>query len=162
MEALPYEDDTFDLVCGFNSFFFANDIVAAVREAGRVAKPGAPVVIQVWGPHERDDLEAMKEIVRPFMPPAPRTRHPSPTTRGPECSRRSPPRPASIPRARSIMNDLAAEGFVLFAGPLAGTENARLRALLIVNADDDDEIGRRLANDPWVRTDRLVITSIEP
>src|ERR1700761_494156 len=69
MEALPYEDDTFDLVTGFNAFFFANDIVAAMREAGRVAKPGAAVVIQVWGPHERNDLEAMKEIVRPFMPP---------------------------------------------------------------------------------------------
>jgi SAM-dependent methyltransferase len=71
MEALPYEDDTFDLVCGFNSFFFANDIVAAVREAGRVAKPGAPVVTQVWGPHDRNDLEAMKEIARPFLPPRP-------------------------------------------------------------------------------------------
>jgi SAM-dependent methyltransferase len=71
MEALPYEDETFDLVTGFNSFFFASDIVAAVREAGRVAKPGAPVVIQVWGPHERNDLEAMKEIARPFFPPRP-------------------------------------------------------------------------------------------
>jgi len=71
MEALPYEDDTFDLVCGFNSFFFANDIVAAVREAGRVAKPGAPVVIQVWGPHDRNDLEVMKQIARPFLPPRP-------------------------------------------------------------------------------------------
>jgi SAM-dependent methyltransferase len=71
MEALPHEEDTFDLVTGFNSFFFANDIVAAVREAGRVAKPSAPVVIQVWGPHERNDLEAMKEIARPFFPPRP-------------------------------------------------------------------------------------------
>jgi SAM-dependent methyltransferase len=71
MEALPCEDDTFDLVTGFNSFFFADDIVAALREAGRVAKPGAPVVIQVWGPHERNDLEAMKEIARPFMPARP-------------------------------------------------------------------------------------------
>jgi len=44
---LLYEDDTYDLVTGFNSFFFANDMVAALREAGRVAKPGAPVVIQV-------------------------------------------------------------------------------------------------------------------
>jgi SAM-dependent methyltransferase len=68
MEALPHEEDTFDLVTGFNSFFFADDVVAAVREAGRVAKPGAPVVIQVWGPHERNDLEAMKEIARPFFP----------------------------------------------------------------------------------------------
>jgi SAM-dependent methyltransferase len=71
MEDLPYEDDTFDLVTGFNSFFFANDIVVALREAGRVAKPGAPIVIQVWGRHERNDLEAMKEIARPFMPPRP-------------------------------------------------------------------------------------------
>lgn len=71
MEDLPYEDDIFDLVTGFNSFFFANNIVAALREAGRVAKPGAPVVIQVWGPHQRNDLEAMKEVARPFMPPRP-------------------------------------------------------------------------------------------
>jgi SAM-dependent methyltransferase len=69
MEALPYDDDTFDLVTGFNSFFFADDIVAALREAGRVAKPDAPVVIQVWGPHERNDLEAMKQIIRPYAPP---------------------------------------------------------------------------------------------
>ena len=78
MEALPYRDDSFDLVTGFNSFFFANDIVAAIREAGRVAKPGAPVVIQVWGPHEQNDLEAMKEIVRPFLPPRPADAAPEP------------------------------------------------------------------------------------
>jgi hypothetical protein len=47
-----------------HSFFFANDVVAAMREAGRVAKPGAPVVIQAWGAHERCDLEAMKQIAR--------------------------------------------------------------------------------------------------
>jgi SAM-dependent methyltransferase len=36
----PYEDDTFGLVTGFNSFFFAADMTA-LREADRVAKPGA-------------------------------------------------------------------------------------------------------------------------
>jgi hypothetical protein len=36
-----------------------------------VSKPGAAVVIQVWGPHDRNDLEAMKEIARPFFPPRP-------------------------------------------------------------------------------------------
>ena len=30
-----------------------------------------PVVIQVWGAHEHCDLEAMKEIARPFFPPRP-------------------------------------------------------------------------------------------
>ncbi|HZQ66556.1 MAG TPA: class I SAM-dependent methyltransferase [Gaiellaceae bacterium] len=78
MEALPWEDDSFDLVAGFNSFFFANDMVAALREAGRVAKPGAPVVIQVWGAHERCDLEAMKRIARPFLPPRPPDAPPDP------------------------------------------------------------------------------------
>jgi ubiquinone/menaquinone biosynthesis C-methylase UbiE len=39
MEQLPWGDDRFDLVTGFNSFF-ANDIVAALREASRVAKAG--------------------------------------------------------------------------------------------------------------------------
>jgi SAM-dependent methyltransferase len=78
MEALPHEDDTFDLVTGFNSFFFANRIGAALREAGRVAKPGAPVVIQVWGPHERRDLEAMMAIAHPYLPPRPADAPPEP------------------------------------------------------------------------------------
>jgi SAM-dependent methyltransferase len=78
MEQLPYQDDSFDLVTGFNSLFFANDIAGAMREAGRVAKPGASVVIQVWGPHQKNDLEAMKEIARPFFPPRPPDAPPEP------------------------------------------------------------------------------------
>jgi SAM-dependent methyltransferase len=78
MEDLPWGDDTFDLVTGFNAFFFANDMVAALREAGRVARPGAAVVIQVWGAHERCDLEAMKLIARPFLPPRPPDAPPDP------------------------------------------------------------------------------------
>jgi hypothetical protein len=35
-------------------------------------------VIQVWGPHEHNDLEAMKEIARPFMPPRPADAPPEP------------------------------------------------------------------------------------
>jgi ubiquinone/menaquinone biosynthesis C-methylase UbiE len=66
MQALPFEDDAFDAVTGFTSFFFADDMVAALREAGRVARPGAPVVIQVFGPPERCDLEAMKAVVATF------------------------------------------------------------------------------------------------
>jgi uncharacterized protein YciI len=62
----------------------------------------------------------------------------------------------------TFMNALASEGIVLVAGPLAGTETGRLRALLIISADNEDEIRHRLDDDPWVRTGRLVITSIEP
>jgi hypothetical protein len=43
-----------------------------------VARVGAPVVIQVWGRHERCDLEAMKAVARPFMPPRPGGAPPEP------------------------------------------------------------------------------------
>jgi len=71
LQHLPYVDDAFDAVCGFNSFFFADDMVAALREAGRVAKPGAPVVIQVWGRPEAFDLRHMKQVLAGFTPPPP-------------------------------------------------------------------------------------------
>ena len=60
------------------------------------------------------------------------------------------------------MNTLAGEGFVLFAGPLAGSEQGRIRVLLIVDAPGETDIRRRLAGDPWASTSRLVTTSIEP
>ena len=68
LQFLPFADDAFDVVVGFNSFFFASDIVAALREAGRVAVPGGTVLIQVWGRHGTCDLDAIKPIVRPFFP----------------------------------------------------------------------------------------------
>jgi SAM-dependent methyltransferase len=78
MQFLPFEDDAFDVVAGFNSFFFAADLAAALREAGRVAKPGAQVVIQVWGRPERCDLDAMKPVTRPLLPPPPPGAPPAP------------------------------------------------------------------------------------
>src|SRR4051794_22334054 len=61
----------------------------------------------------------------------------------------------------AFMDALAREGFVLFAGPLAGTEANRVRALVIVNAEDEAEIHDRLAHDPWVRTDHLRTVNVE-
>jgi uncharacterized protein YciI len=60
----------------------------------------------------------------------------------------------------AFMDALAQEGIVIFGGPLAGTEAGRLRALLIVNADSEDEIARALSDDPWAG--RLRTISIEP
>jgi uncharacterized protein YciI len=62
----------------------------------------------------------------------------------------------------AFMNALADEGIVLFAGPLAGSENGRIRALLIVNTDSEAAILDRLAADPWAQAQRLVTTSVEP
>ena len=62
------------------------------------------------------------------------------------------------------MNALADDGFVLLAGPLAGSEHGRLRVLLIVRAEAEAEaeIHRRLADDPWARTKQLETVRVEP
>jgi uncharacterized protein YciI len=62
----------------------------------------------------------------------------------------------------TFMNALADEGFVLFAGPLAGSERDRIRVLLIADAPSEADIHRRLADDPWARGQRVVTTRIEP
>jgi len=53
MHALPHDDDCFDIVTGFDAFQLASDPGRALRETGRVARPGAPVVIAGWGRPER-------------------------------------------------------------------------------------------------------------
>jgi uncharacterized protein YciI len=62
----------------------------------------------------------------------------------------------------AFMTALADQGFLLFAGPLAGTETGRVRVLLIIDAESEDEIHRRLADDPWVPTKQLLTLSTEP
>ena len=62
----------------------------------------------------------------------------------------------------AFMNALADEGIVLFAGPLAGSEQGRVRALVIVDTDDETAIHARLAADPWAVASRIVTTSVEP
>jgi uncharacterized protein YciI len=62
----------------------------------------------------------------------------------------------------AFMNSLAEAGFVLAAGPLAGTEGGRIQVLLIADAEDTAQIAERLANDPWEQTHQITTTSVEP
>jgi len=55
MEDLRWQDDTFDVVTGFNSFFLADDMLGALREARRVARPGGTLALTVFGRPERCD-----------------------------------------------------------------------------------------------------------
>ena len=61
----------------------------------------------------------------------------------------------------AFMNRLGDEGFVLCAGPLAGSERDRIRVLLIVEAASVADVNHRLDDDPWAVTQRLVIRSVE-
>jgi ubiquinone/menaquinone biosynthesis C-methylase UbiE len=48
IEEIPFADNRFDTVAGFNAFQFAGDPATAMREAARVAKPGAPIAVVTW------------------------------------------------------------------------------------------------------------------
>ena len=67
MEQLPFGDGGFDVVTGFSSFFFADDMTRALREAARVTKPGGSVHVQVFGRPEHCSLEAMKRAILPLL-----------------------------------------------------------------------------------------------
>lgn len=71
LEALPFDDDSFDVVTGFNSFQYASDAAQALREAGRVTRPGGKIVIMTWG--DPAGMEAAGHIaaLRPLLPPPP-------------------------------------------------------------------------------------------
>jgi uncharacterized protein YciI len=61
----------------------------------------------------------------------------------------------------AFMNELADEGVIRFAGPLAGTETGRIRVLLIAEGNTEAAVRQRLAADPWELADRITTTTVE-
>jgi uncharacterized protein YciI len=57
-----------------------------------------------------------------------------------------------------FMDALAAEAFIVAGGPLDGGP----RTLLVIDADSEDEIRRRLDEDPWTPLGLLRVASVEP
>jgi SAM-dependent methyltransferase len=71
LESLPYGDDAFDAVVGFNSFQYAASPRVALEQARRVARAGAPVVIATWAVPERCEASVYVAALGPLMPPPP-------------------------------------------------------------------------------------------
>lgn len=71
LENLPFPDDAFDVVTGFNSFQYAGDAQAALAEAKRVTKPGGRIVIMTWGPPDGMEAAALLGALKPLLPAPP-------------------------------------------------------------------------------------------
>lgn len=72
MEELPFDDNTFDIVTGFNSFQYASDVKNALTQAKRVLKDKGKLAVMIWG--DKDDCEAttyLKEVGSLLPPPPP-------------------------------------------------------------------------------------------
>lgn len=71
LEDLPFADNAFDVVTGFNSFQYAADPTIALQEARRVTRPGGKVFIMTWGAPETMEATALVAALKPLLPPAP-------------------------------------------------------------------------------------------
>jgi SAM-dependent methyltransferase len=69
MESLPWDEDRFDVVAGFNAFQFAADMISALREAKRVARPRGQVAVCNWHRPQDCDLSAVFGTLRELDPP---------------------------------------------------------------------------------------------
>ena len=58
----------------------------------------------------------------------------------------------------AFMDALVDDGFVVLGGPIGDGE----RVMVVVEAEDENEVRRRFAADPWLPAGVLEIASIEP
>jgi SAM-dependent methyltransferase len=71
MEQLPFDQHSFDVVTGFNSFQYAADPIHALSEARRVARSGASVAIVIWGRQEDCELAGYLVALGKHLPAPP-------------------------------------------------------------------------------------------
>ncbi|MFT6451672.1 MAG: SAM-dependent methyltransferase [Halocynthiibacter sp.] len=71
LEKLPFADNTFDVVTGFNSFQYAGNLEGALWEARRVTKDDGWVAVVVWGRPDGMEAAEIVSALKPFMPAPP-------------------------------------------------------------------------------------------
>ena len=68
---MPFEDRSFDVVFAGNAVQYAADLVATLREFGRVCKPGGQIVAGLFGPPEDVAFKAIFSALQQLAPPPP-------------------------------------------------------------------------------------------
>lgn len=77
LEDLPFGNEAFDVVTGFNSFQYAGSFENALLQAKSVLKSGGRLVIGLWDKPENSDATNVLKAIGALLPP------PSPGTPGP-------------------------------------------------------------------------------
>jgi SAM-dependent methyltransferase len=71
MEELPFANNAFDVVCGFNSFQYAASTPNALAEAYRVLKQGGKLAAMIWGNKEDCEAATYLKAIGSLLPPPP-------------------------------------------------------------------------------------------
>ena len=71
LESLPFADESFDVVAGFNSFQYAGSFENALKEAKRTLRPGGKLVIAIWDKPELSDGTNILKAISSLIPPPP-------------------------------------------------------------------------------------------
>lgn len=71
LETMPFPNNSFDVVAGFNSFQYAGNFENALFEAKRVLKPGGRLVIGIWDKPENSDATNVLKAIGSLLPPPP-------------------------------------------------------------------------------------------
>ena len=71
LEAMPFADESFHFVAGFNSFQYAGNFTNALAEAKRVLKKGGRIVLGIWDKPEASEATNILKAIGSLMPPPP-------------------------------------------------------------------------------------------
>lgn len=71
LEAMPFAENSFDVVAGFNSFQYAGSFEKALQEAKRVLKKGGRLVLGIWDKPEMSEATHILKAIGSLLPPPP-------------------------------------------------------------------------------------------